>query len=86
MVVGTGFSFDITEFFKFEKKKRLDSKDGDLFAEISGSVLAWIILLYSVLNAAMIPAWIMNIKATKLLRISWRFLLQALMVIPFVLY
>ena len=34
----------------------------------------------------MIPAWIMNIKATKLLRISWRFLLQAIMIIPFVLY
>jgi len=28
----------------------------------------------------------MNIKATKLLRISWRFLLQAIMIIPFVLY
>lgn len=34
----------------------------------------------------MIPAWIMSIKATKLLRISWRFLLQAIMIIPFVLY
>jgi hypothetical protein len=39
-----------------------------------------------VCNAAMIPAWIMSIKATKLLRISWRFLLQAIMVIPFVLH
>ena len=28
----------------------------------------------------------MSIKATKLLRISWRFLLQAIMIIPFVLY
>ena len=31
MVVGGGFSFDITEFFKFEKKKKLDSTDGDIF-------------------------------------------------------
>lgn len=34
----------------------------------------------------MIPGWIMNIKANKMLRISWRFLMQAIMVIPFVLY
>lgn len=34
----------------------------------------------------MIPSWIMNIKATKLLRISWRFLMQTLMIFPFVLY
>lgn len=34
----------------------------------------------------MIPGWIMNIKANKLLRISWRFLMQSIMVIPFVLY
>ena len=34
----------------------------------------------------MIPPWIMNIEANKLLRISWRFVLQALMIIPFVLY
>lgn len=48
--------------------------------------MAWVILLYSVCNAAMIPPWIMSIKATKLLRISWRFLLQSFMVVPFVLY
>lgn len=34
----------------------------------------------------MIPGWIMNIKANKMLRISWRFLMQSIMVIPFVLY
>jgi hypothetical protein len=53
---------------------------------MSGSVLAWLILLYSVINSSVIPGWIMNIKATKLLRIAWRFLLQSLIVIPFVLY
>lgn len=54
--------------------------------KISGGHLAWFILLYSVCNAAAIPPWIMSIKATKLIRISWRFLLQSFMVIPFVLY
>lgn len=34
----------------------------------------------------MIPGWIMNIKANKVLRISWRFFMQVFMVIPFVLY
>lgn len=34
----------------------------------------------------MIPPWIMSIKATKLIRICWRFLLQSFMVVPFVLY
>lgn len=57
-----------------------------VFEELSGGHLSWIILIYSVCNAAMIPAWIMSIKATKLLRISWRFMLQAVMIIPFVLY
>lgn len=32
------------------------------------------------------PGWIMNIKANKLVRISWRFFMQMIMVIPFVLY
>ncbi len=43
-------------------------------------------MLYSVTTGAMIPGWIMNIKANKMLRISWRFLMQSIMVIPFVLY
>jgi hypothetical protein len=34
----------------------------------------------------MIPGWIMSIQANKLLRKSWRFFMQAFMVIPFVLY
>lgn len=34
----------------------------------------------------MIPGWIMNIKATKLMRQCWRFLMQALVVIPFLLF
>lgn len=61
-------------------------KDTGVLEEISGSRIAWLILLYSVSTGAMIPGWIMNIKANKLLRISWRFLMQSIMVIPFVLY
>jgi len=34
----------------------------------------------------MIPGWIMNIGANKYLRISFRFMLQMLTVVPFVLY
>lgn len=32
------------------------------------------------------PGWIMNIKANKILRISWRFFMQVFMVLPFVFY
>jgi len=64
-----------------------DQKGENTFlSEISGSRIAWLILLYTVTSSAMIPGWIMNIKATKLLRQCWRFLMQALMVIPFVLH
>lgn len=48
--------------------------------------MAWIILFYYVCNSAIMPAWIMSIKANKILRISWRFLFQAIFMIPFVLY
>lgn len=63
LFVGTSFGFDITEFFKFKKKKRIKSTglQISMIEEITGSHLSWIILLYSVINAAMIPAWTMNI-------------------------
>ena len=48
--------------------------------------LSWVILLYSVVSSAMIPPWLMSIKADKLLRISWRCLLQLIIIIPFVLF
>lgn len=57
-----------------------------MFEEISGSRLAWLILLWSVTTGAIIPGWIMNIPANKVLRISWRFVMQVPMMIPFVLY
>lgn len=31
VVVGTGFSFDITEYFKFKKMKDLTSTGNDMF-------------------------------------------------------
>lgn len=34
----------------------------------------------------MIPGWIMNIRATKFARKAWRFLMQAIFMIPFILY
>jgi hypothetical protein len=48
--------------------------------------LSWLVLLYSVISSAMIPPWLMSIKANKLLRISWRSLLQLLILFPFVLF
>lgn len=92
VVVGTGFSFDITDYFKFKKRKRLTPsltqtyENVPIFSELAGSHFAWIVLLYSVCNAALIPAWVMNIEANKFLRICWRSLFQAFMTIPFVMY
>jgi hypothetical protein len=57
-----------------------------MFEQISGSSVAWLILLYTVSSSAVVPGWIMNIPATKFVRIAWRFVMQALIVIPFVLY
>ena len=48
--------------------------------------LSWIVLLYSVVSSAMIPPWLMSIKANMLLRISWRSLLQLLIILPFLLF
>lgn len=62
------------------------TSDELFFKKLTGGHLAWVILLYSVCNAALIPPWIMSIKATKLIRICWRFMLQACMMVPFVLY
>ena len=39
-----------------------------------------------VVSSAMIPPWLMSIKANKLLRISWRCLLQLVILTPFVLF
>lgn len=57
-----------------------------MFEQITGSHIAWLILLYSVTTGAMIPGWIMNIEANKYMRICWKFMLQALTIIPFVMY
>jgi len=91
MAIGGGFSLDMSDFFKFKSKNKMYyffywSEGDGLFQFVSGGHLAWIVLLYSVCNAAIMPAWIMSIKANKILRISWRFLLQAIFMIPFVLY
>lgn len=45
-----------------------------LFEEIP-KIVAYCILFYSAVNNGMMPAWIMNIKAEKYLRVSWRFAL-----------
>ena len=65
---------------------RLVGESQTVFEEISGSRIAWIILLYTICSSAIVPGWIMNIKANKFLRQLWRFLMQALVVLPFVFY
>jgi hypothetical protein len=50
------------------------------------SYIAWVLLLVTVLSSAMVPPWLMTIKADKLLRVSWKCFLQCFTVAPFVLY
>jgi len=49
-----------------------DEENIPIWAKI-GKRHAWILLLFSILNSALIPTWIMNIPADKYLRITWRF-------------
>ena len=48
--------------------------------------LQWFFIFYATINNSLIPAWIMSIPAEKYLRISWRFFMQALLIIPFCMY
>ncbi|CAD8114942.1 unnamed protein product [Paramecium sonneborni] len=64
---------------------KLESQNHNLFENFS-ALLAWVILLYQTLNNAMIPAWIMTIPLDKYLRITWRFLIQSLFLIPLMMY
>lgn len=86
--IGTGFTLDINEYFKFIKKSNIESNDSmrAIFYEIFGSGIGWIILIYSIVNASFFPIWIMLMKSNKFVIMTWRFLLQALIMIPFVLY
>ncbi|EAR82509.1 transmembrane protein, putative (macronuclear) [Tetrahymena thermophila SB210] len=56
------------------------------FYERVNPYLAWFLVFYATINAACIPPWIMSIPAEKYLRIAWRFFMQAVMMIPFLLY
>ena len=48
--------------------------------------LAWFLVFYATINGACIPPWIMSIPAEKYMRISWRFFMQTVMMIPFLMY
>lgn len=86
--VGTGFTFDLTEFFKFEMKKEIQPGGlfGTIYAEISGSGIALIILIFSVANSSLITVWILTTKINKFLALTWRFIFQALLTVPFMLH
>ena len=86
--MGTGFTFDLTEFIGFAKKVELqpDESARSIVKEIAGEGLAWIILFYSVLNTSFITCWILSSKINKYLALTWRFIFVFLLMIPFVLY
>lgn len=44
------------------------------------------ILMFFVMNASIIPCWIMSIEAEKYLRQSWRFFMSSWLILPFVMW
>ena len=76
-----------TSKFSFTLFRADEMRKNTFFKYLSQqNYLSWIVLLYSVISSAMIPPWLMSIKANKLLRISWRCLLQLFILVPFVLF
>lgn len=73
-------------FTRFLGNINVDATNADKLFEEFSSLTAWFILCYYCLNNALIPPWIMSIDAEKYLRVSWRNLLQAIFLIPFVMY
>ncbi|CAD8092366.1 unnamed protein product [Paramecium primaurelia] len=63
-----------------------DIEDDQQLYEKIPQYLAWAIIFYASFNNAMMPPWIMTIPAEKYLRIAWRFLLQGIFLIPFIMY
>lgn len=63
----------------------IDEKTQDITKRIP-KWSAWILLFYFAVNGAFIPPWILSIPAEKYLRIAWRFFMQAMLLIPFVMY
>lgn len=59
----------------FGSKIDVQSDSADKLFEEIPKFVAYCILFYSAINNGMMPAWIMNIKAEKYLRVSWRFAL-----------
>ncbi|KRX06184.1 hypothetical protein PPERSA_06066 [Pseudocohnilembus persalinus] len=49
-------------------------------------VISFMILMFFVMNASIIPCWIMSIEAEKYLRQSWRFFMSSWLILPFVMW
>lgn len=61
----------------------------EIFEEVVvvSSVMAWLILFYSIFNSAIIPAWLMgNLQSETFTRNSWRYFMLAVLALPFALY
>ena len=53
---------------------------------MEGKSIAWIILFYSVCNAALIPSYNARVSACVYLKSCWRFFVQSFLILPFVFY
>ncbi|CAD8202136.1 unnamed protein product [Paramecium pentaurelia] len=75
----------LTQIVGLNKLADDEEDDHQLYEKIP-QYLAWGIIFYASFNNAMMPPWIMTIPAEKYLRIAWRFLLQGIFLIPFIMY
>lgn len=53
---------------------------------LSGGHLAWMVLVYTMFNNAMVIPWMISIGADKFLRLAWRHMLLGPILIPFIMY
>ena len=85
MYVGTGFTFNLSDFFQFPESREAKGFK-NILKDISGSPISWLVLIYSLINSACFPAWILSLETNKFVALTWRFLFQSFIMIPFVLH
>ncbi|CAD8092368.1 unnamed protein product [Paramecium primaurelia] len=78
---------NFTQIFRTSEVEldNLENQNRNLFENFS-TFAACSILIYQTINNAMIPAWIMTIPLDKYLRITWRFWIQSMFLIPVMMY
>ncbi|KRX00909.1 hypothetical protein PPERSA_09515 [Pseudocohnilembus persalinus] len=71
-----------------EQDQKLEIEE-DLKQNYIQKVPTWIsflILAYFALNGSFVPPWILTIPAEKYLRVAWRFFMQGMLLLPFVMW